>query len=138
MNVAVLKVELRSFKSCFRSLHLGLIHINSILLGVIILLRNGPGSDDLLVAGELDLGKIECRLRLRKCRLSRVDLCLVGTRVDHKQKLAFFEVLAVLKMPLNNAAADLRRYRHRLEGRVSTDFVQISRDVLRGRLNHCD
>ena len=74
MNVAVLKVQLCGFKGCFRSLHLGLIHINRILLRIIVLFRAGPGPDDLLVARKVDLGKIKCRLCLCQGCVGRVDL----------------------------------------------------------------
>ena len=57
------------------------------------------------VAVELDLRKIECRLRLRESCLCRIDLRLEGTRIDHKQELPLLQVLAVLEMPLDDASA---------------------------------
>ena len=69
------------------------------------------GSDHFLVARELDLRQIERGFCLRKRGLRGIDLRLVGTRIDYKQKLPLAQVFAVLKMALDDAAADLRRHR---------------------------
>jgi len=54
----------------FGGFDLCLIYVDGILLGVIVLFGNRSFSDDLLVAGELDLGKLKCSPCLRKGRLS--------------------------------------------------------------------
>src|SRR5579862_4987695 len=86
-NVAVLEVEFCRFECGHGSVDLRLIHVDGVLLSVIVLLRNGALADDFLVACELDLCEIECRLSLRQGCLCRVELRFVGPRINDKQKL---------------------------------------------------
>ena len=60
--------------------------------------------DHFLIASELNFRQIECRLCLRQRRLRRVNLRLVGTRIDDKQQLPLLQIFAVLEMPLGDAA----------------------------------
>ncbi len=136
VNVAILEVELRRLQAGLRGFHLRLIDIDGILLGVVVLLRYGFGPDHFLIASELNLRQIECRLRLRQRRFRRVNLRLVRTRIDDKQQLPLLQILAVLEMPFGDAPSHLRRHRDRLKGAVPSDFVQILGNILGCRLDH--
>jgi hypothetical protein len=59
-------------------------------------------------------------------------------QADHEQKLAFFQVLAILEMALDNPATHLRCHCDRFERGIPADFVEIFRNILRGRLHHRD
>src|SRR5208282_5423919 len=132
MNVAVLEVDLRGFQCRFGSFDLRLININGVLLRVVILLRNGVAGDNFLVARKLDLCEIERRLCLGQGCLRGIDLCLKGARIDHKQQLPTPKIFAVLKVPLDDPATDLRRHRDGLESRISADFVEVPGHILSG------
>ncbi len=138
VDVAVLKIELGGFKRGLRRFHLGLVHVNRILLGVPVLLRNRPGAYHFLIACELDVRQIKCSLGLRQRRLCRVHLSLERPWIDHKQQLPLAQVLAILKMPLGDAPADLRSYCNRLERGVSADLVEVFRNILCRCLHHRD
>ena len=136
MDVAIIQIDLRRFDRRLRRFHLRLVHINGILLRVVVLFGNSAGSHKFLVARKLNLRKLQCRLHLREVGLRGIELRFVGPGIDYKDKLTFFQVFAVLEMPLYDLPAYLRSHVHRFKGRVSADFVQIARHVLSLCLGH--
>jgi hypothetical protein len=95
-------------------------------------------TDHFLVTSKLNLRQIERRLGLSQRRLRCVELRLEGARIDHKEKLIFGEIVAILEVALDDAASDLRRHRNRFEGRIAADLVELSRHVLRRGFHHRD
>ena len=89
-----------------------------------------PGLDDARVHLN-PVARSSAALALRQLCLRRVQLRLIGARIDDKQQLILLQVRAVLEMPLRDAPGYLRRHVHRLEGAVLADLVQIYGHILR-------
>ena len=88
-----------------------MLDIYRVLLGVVVLPGDRSRVDDVRISRELDLRELKRRLVLRERSLGGIELGLVRTRINHEQELPFFEVVAILEMPLRRFArrpAELR------------------------------
>ena len=83
------------------------LHLRGVLrdqraLGVGLLLVDGVGGGELLVAREIDLGVGELRFVLRLLGDGLIELRLVGGRIDARQHVAPLDVLAFLEADASN------------------------------------
>src|SRR3984957_12671498 len=94
------------------------------------------------VIKKLHMSDAGCLLAIRGQPHRRFQPCrppsAIEPQADHEQKLAFFQVLAILEMALDNPATHLRCHCDRFERGIPDDFVEIFRNILRGRLRHRD
>src|SRR5260370_31999896 len=83
---AVLEVQLRSFHCGPAEPHLGLEHGDGASPRVVVLLRDGIRLEELLDARELHSPELEGRQVPGEAGLGRVELRLVGARVDREEQ----------------------------------------------------
>src|SRR6185437_15827471 len=98
-------------------------------LRVRLLLVDGVGEGQPLVALEVELGIGERRLVLRLLGLRLIELRLVNGGIDARQHVALLDVLAFLEIDAENFAVDLRADGHGVERLHRADGVEIDRNV---------
>ena len=98
-------------------------------LGVGLLLVDRVGRRQSLVAVEIDLGVGELGFVLRLLGQHLVERGLIGGRIDARQHVAFFDVLAFLEGDADQFAVDLRAHGNGIERFDRPDGVEIDRHV---------
>ena len=103
--------------------------VDQIALSVVRLIVEGTFLEKIRISGEKDLSVIELGEILVLPGDCSIELGLERARIDHRQKIALFHILAFLEGDFGKYPACLRMEGHRVEGLNGTDSVEVDRYV---------
>lgn len=91
-----------------------------------------------LRARQLRIGELDARRRRLQRRLGLFELDLIGTRIDHKEKVSLVHDLTVLEVNLGQRATDLRAQFHAIDCRELAEKANPRINLAPQRLADCD
>ncbi|CAM2195407.1 protein of unknown function [Paraburkholderia kururiensis] len=115
-DARVAQIDLRRFQRGLRGLQVRTRLARGVLLLVVVALRDGVVRDKTLCAFPVALRIAGSRLGRGELRGGAIHFSLIRTRVDHEQRVAFFDERAVLEVDRHDGARHLRANVHLLDG----------------------